>query len=293
MKGVDFSWSRPGGAAIAAAGYEFVLRYVPYPGDSGKGLTLAEVADYRAHGLSIGLVFESTAGRMFDGYPAGQWDAKQCQQSGAQLGFPKLLPFYFACDVDTTPDQLAYVDDYLRGCASVLGKQLTGVYGEYDVIEHCLNVSDTARYGWQTYAWSGGKVHPSNSLYQYLNGQTLNGGEVDLNEAYGNAGLWTTEDDMPDPRVDALINDMIAMKLAVFAGSEQGDVSRAKRIDYANYKMAEMADTPKQSVNDAAQSALALAVKGTGAVAPGMTQAEIEAVIAEELRQARIVIGGD
>lgn len=189
--GVDFSWARPGGAAIKASGNDFVCRYMPYLGDGGKGLTADEVADYQANGLSIVLVFESTAGRTLDGFAAGAEDATTCVASLAHLGAPADLPVYFACDFDTTSDeQRAAVDDYLRGCASVIGSYRVGVYGEYELIEHC-HEAGTATWYWQTYAWSGNRQSAWRHLYQYSNGQVLNGGAVDFNESYGERqGMW-------------------------------------------------------------------------------------------------------
>lgn len=78
-----------------------------------------------------------------------------------------------------------------------------------------------------------------------------------------------------------------AFKRAVFAGSEQpGD--DAARTAYANFKIEEGG----QSVNDTAQSAIAVALQSTGAIHGGMSSNEARAVIAEELRKARIVLGG-
>ncbi len=207
-RGVDYSWSRPGGAAIKAAGFDFVMRYVPYPGDGGKGLTLDELRDLAENGLPVGLVFESTAGRMFDGYPAGEYDAQIAAAASDKFGLSQMA-IYFACDVDTQPDTIAYIDDYLAGAASVLGIMRVGVYGEYDVVEHCHEVGSAVWY-WQTYAWSGGQKSSWRHIYQYENGQTLNGGAVDYNEAYGEFGQWTPEEEEMTPeQVEAIVTKVI------------------------------------------------------------------------------------
>lgn len=52
MKAIDYSWGRPGAKAIRNAGYGAVLRYAPYPGDGGKGLTSMEVAELRSASAS-------------------------------------------------------------------------------------------------------------------------------------------------------------------------------------------------------------------------------------------------
>lgn len=205
MNGVDFSWARPGGAAIAEAGNQFVFRYVPYEGDGGKGLTADEVADYHAHQLGIGLVFESTASRHLLGYGAGVVDAQAAEAGRKSIGYPDNLPIYFAVDFDAQSNQMNAIDQYQAGAASVLGKDRVGIYGSYDVIEHC-HLNDSAAYFWQTYAWSRGREHPFYDYLQYENGVALNSGEVDLCKGHG-AALWQAdeEEEMPDPRVDAII----------------------------------------------------------------------------------------
>lgn len=191
MNGIDYSWARPGGAAIKAAGFDFAMRYVPYPGDGGKGLTTAELADLQANGLSVGLVFESTGDRMKEGEQAGREDAATCLAAQMALGWPNDRPFYFAVDWDArSQNDLTQIDAYLRGAASVLGAERVGVYGGYYVLDHCAK-AQTARWYWQTYAWSQGQVHPLNHIYQYENGQTLNGGAVDYCTAIdGDFGQW-------------------------------------------------------------------------------------------------------
>lgn len=201
MKGIDYSWSRPGGAAIKAAGFTFAMRYVPYPGDSGKGLTLEEIADLHGHGISIALVFESTAGRALEGYSAGTMDAQTCMTATRVLGLPD-MPFYFAVDFNATSGQLVGVDDYLSGAAAVLGADRVGVYGSYRVVEHCWDIL-SARWWWQTYAWSGGNRSAHAHVYQYSNGETLNGGAVDYNEAIdGYFGQWPSPTPEPTPEED-------------------------------------------------------------------------------------------
>jgi hypothetical protein len=49
-------------------------------------------------------------------------------------------------------------------------------------VEHCQAIG-TARWFWQTYAWSGGKVSAHTHFLQYLNGQTVAGASVDLNQS--------------------------------------------------------------------------------------------------------------
>ena len=187
IEGVDLSYARPGGAAISAAGKRFVVRYLT---GAGKALTAAEIADYHAHGLGIALVFESTKGRVLGGVPAGIADATNSVAACTKLGIPQTIPVYFAVDFDAQPGQQAAIDAYLRAAASVLGAARVGVYGGINVINRC-HANGSAQWFWQTYAWSGGKVAPFIHLYQYHNGQKINGGAVDFCRAYrANYGQW-------------------------------------------------------------------------------------------------------
>ncbi len=204
MKGVDYSWARPGGAAIKSAGFDFAVRYVPYRGDAGKGLTKDELADLHANGVGVALVFESTANRALEGRPSGSADAIVVMDALSRLGWPDRPPVYFAVDFDATPEQQMPIDDYLRGAADVLGLSRVGVYGGYWVVKRCWE-NGTAKWLWQTYAWSGGNVHPEVHIYQYQNGQKLNGGDVDYNEARKNDfGQWLPPS-APMPAPDPLV----------------------------------------------------------------------------------------
>lgn len=194
-EGVDYSWGRPGAAALVAAGKRFACRYLPYQygtvTDNGKGLTAAEISDLRSHGLSIVLNFEWYKARMKEGYAAGVADAKQSAAAIARLGIPDTVAVYFSADWDTSLVDYPAIDAYLRGAASVLTLNRVGVYGEAALIAHCRKAG-VARWFWQTYAWSGGVLSPYAHIYQYHNGQQINGEWVDLDRAYADLyGQWS------------------------------------------------------------------------------------------------------
>ncbi len=178
IEGVDYSSARPGGAALAAAGKAFAVRYLA--GDS-RGLTGAELADLRGHGLAVAVVHEGAAQGALAGFTQGAADAVDANNRLIGLGLAG-LPVYFAVDFAATAAQQGAIDAYLRGAASILGLPRVGVYGSYPVISRC-RASGTATWFWQTYAWSAGQVDPRAHLYQYSNGQTINGGAVDFTRA--------------------------------------------------------------------------------------------------------------
>lgn len=198
LQGVDYSWARPGGKTLKDAGKHFAVRYIPYPGHGGKGLGAAERDDLLNNGVSIAMVFESYVGRPKEGRGAGRADAAESDRQLKALGFPAGTPVYFAVDYDAPESGQPVIDEYLRGCAEVIGADRVGVYAGYHVIKRCA-ANGTAKWLWQTYAWSGGNVHPDIHLYQYKNGQNLNGA-VDYTEARKeNYGQWQAGGAVPKP----------------------------------------------------------------------------------------------
>jgi peptidoglycan hydrolase-like protein with peptidoglycan-binding domain len=150
-----------------------VVRYL-YAG--GKGLTRAEIQDYQNNNLKIALVYEEDGKELLGGYAAGQRVARAARSLADSLGVPAGVPIHFAVDFDPTAAQLPTLVSAIDGAVSVLGHDSVGGYGGFSFIEA---IRGHAKYGWQTYAWSAGRVSSNATLYQYLNGQTLNGGSVD------------------------------------------------------------------------------------------------------------------
>src|SRR5207247_20299 len=52
------------------------------------------------------------------------------------------------------------------------------------MVEHAV-----CKFFWQTYAWSGGRIHPSNHIYQYMNNRRIGGLSVDFNRGRDNADI--------------------------------------------------------------------------------------------------------
>lgn len=157
MRAVDYSFARPDPATIKAAGYDVVLRYLG--GTTGKQLSGGEAAKLHAAGLSIGLVYESTADRAAAGRAAGVHDATTALAAANALGYPAACPIFFAVDFDARPAQVAA---YFAGVDAVLGPR-AGIYGGFAV-----TTAGLAAYRWQTKAWSHGQVDPAAHLVQQL-----------------------------------------------------------------------------------------------------------------------------
>ena len=204
LLGLDYAGGRPGGAAIRAAGYSFVVRYLSDGGPSlpGKLLTPAEYADLMAHDVVVAVNWETVADRMKAGYDAAVLDAPRGDAQLRAVGHGPDRPIYFSADWDATPADQAEIDDYLRGAASVIGAGRVGIYGSYWVVKRCLD-NGSAAWAWQTGAWSGGNRDPRAHIYQRIGYVTVGGVQCDVNEAlqddYGQHPLGSIPPEPPMP----------------------------------------------------------------------------------------------
>lgn len=193
LMGIDIAWDRPSVAAIKATGAQFVARY--FSQDPTKDLTAGEVVQYKAAGLGIVTVYESSAGRALQGIHAGGIDAGDAAHERASVGLPADHVIYFAVDTDT---DWASVQPYFEGICNTIPKAQVGVYGGYKVVEgaHAWGL----KYLWQTTAWSGGQWSPYATIKQV--GGTVLSGAADVDYAmtpdYGQ-GSPTSGDDLPTP----------------------------------------------------------------------------------------------
>lgn len=200
MLGVDYSFARPGGAAVKQAGYNFVCRYLA--SSAGKRIDAGEVANLFTYDLSIVLVFEDNANQALNGYNQGVADAQEALNQANALGFPSSLPIYFAVDFDISDAQKPAVGEYFKGVCSVLGLERVGAYGGYYLIKY-VSENNLATFKWQTLAWSGGQVYPGTHIYQ--NGQSAFGGGADVDEALqSNYGQWSKEGEQNMPSLTGL-----------------------------------------------------------------------------------------
>jgi hypothetical protein len=185
--GVDYSWARPSPSSLRSAGYTFVVRYLSYD-TTGKNLTRSEANALIAAGLDIVSNWEQNATDALSGYSRGVSDAQAANQQAAANGAPANRPIYFSVDFDATSGQQAAINAYFDGVASVIGRNRTGAYGGYYVIQRLFDANKIT-WGWQTYAWSGGQWDARAQLRQIQNG--ILGGQADKDEAVAiDFGQW-------------------------------------------------------------------------------------------------------
>ncbi|MBF6205461.1 DUF1906 domain-containing protein [Streptomyces gardneri] len=211
--GLDYAAGRPGGAAIRAAGFDFVVRYLSEGGPSlpGKLLTAAEANDLRTHDVSIVSKWETTAARMLDGYGAGLVDARAGLAQVLRCGGRVDRPIYFSADFDVSPHDQLRVNAYLDGVATVLGRPNVGIYGGYWAVSRALDAG-YATWAWQTDAWSGANVETRRAIHQTRRQATVGGVRCDVNKAettdFGQWDFVEREDPDVTPEQEEVLRDI-------------------------------------------------------------------------------------
>jgi hypothetical protein len=199
MEGVDYSYSRPDPHCLRYAhGIEFAGRYVG--GRSAKNLTLHEADQLRFNRIAPVAFWETIAGAMTQGAHGGR-AARHAYDDARACGMPPDRPIYFALDVDPralTHIQWRRVETFLGQAAAEIGADQVGVYGGHAAIERL--VPGHARWGFQTVAWSGGRVSAKAHVLQYRIDLQLCGGVVDrCRSLVDDFGQWPIDVLVPAP----------------------------------------------------------------------------------------------
>jgi len=190
--GLDYAYGRPSPAAIKAAGYTFVSRYLSPPGNP-KNLSKPEADLLQANGISVVSNWEYFGDWAHDysgGYSTGQAHAAAAARMHLDCGGPASRPIYFSVDFDPTDAQLPVIGEYYRGVASVIGLERTGAYGGFRTISYLFD-HGLIRWGWQTWVWSGGLWDARAQVRQVQTNIWFAGVECDIDEAWtDDFGQW-------------------------------------------------------------------------------------------------------
>lgn len=211
IEGVDYSWGRPGAAALIAAGKQFACRYLS-PDTTGKNLSAAEAIVLSTHGIKLVANWEWQARDALGSEYNAITYARDADAMAHKFGMPKDRPIYFSVDFDVQGGQYKQVAQWFKWLALSVPVERLGAYGGYGIIKYLFD-RDLITWGWQTYAWSYGKWDSRAHLRQYLNGQRIGGADVDLDYAMKeDYGGWLHRDvegapsnplDAIDQRADA------------------------------------------------------------------------------------------
>jgi hypothetical protein len=183
-RGVDYAWAHPSTTALRQAGYTFVSRYLSW--DAPKNLSPEEARALKAAGIDIVCNWEAVANEARQGYAKGVTSAREAQRQAVTCGQPAGRPIYFSVDYDAPLSDQAALNAYFDGVASVIGRSRTGAYGGYPVISRLFDAGKIT-WGWQTYAWSGGRWDARAQVRQVQNNILVGGVDCDRDEA------WTTD----------------------------------------------------------------------------------------------------
>ncbi|SHI21923.1 protein of unknown function [Sporobacter termitidis DSM 10068] len=210
-------------ADLVRSGYNFACRYIA---GTTKQMYAAEAQIISAAGLDILCVYETTADRPRGGAASGSADGAAAYKAVQALCMPATGIVYFAADFDARATDMNNIESYLRAARAQTGPYEVGIYGSYAVVED-MAARGACKGFWQTYAWSSGKLSAHAQVYQYKNGQTAAGISVDLNEAYGDAGMWSYREEVnpvenkPSDWAASAVQKAIAKGLT---GDEHGDL---------------------------------------------------------------------
>lgn len=261
--GVDHAWGRPGAAALKAAGVKFVCRYLSHD-TSGKNLTHGEAQQLSDAGLWLVVVWETSASRALSGRAGGVADAKDAASQAKACGMPSDRPIYFAVDWDASSSQQSTINAYLDGAASVLGKGRVGLYAGYGPIARAFDAGKIA-FGWQTYAWSGGRWDSRAQLQQYSNDHYINGVDLDYDRAvatdYGQWQVGKTPAPAPAPSPTPTQGDEDMPNYVSLGMSKPVAVQKGKPVRVTFDK--EYADTANSHANGAYPGILSGGKSGT------------------------------
>lgn len=190
--GLDYSARRLSGAQIKAAGYQFVNRYLDFPGQGWPPLTAFEVADLLANDIEVHGIYEQTTSDPAGGYSAGVRMARQAVSSARAAKLPSGSTIFMCSDawLSTHGISLGTAMYFLDGASSVidLSGYVLGAYGFADFIFAAAEGGHADRF------WLCGAEIPDEHrpnwlhMYQWNNGRVYvphpNGLECDLNKKY-------------------------------------------------------------------------------------------------------------
>lgn len=226
---VDYAGGVPSGRAVKAAGHMGAVRYVSQrrPGANwmlGKPVTIEETRDFAANGLATASVYQFGRAETADwlaGAAGAAKHAPQAIQLHRAAGGPNGRPIYVAIDDNPTRDQYVnQIRPYLQAFQLALGAAglKTGVYGNYNVIQWCIE-DRIGTFFWQHDWGSQGRLHPRANIHQkakYVG--TIQGVQVDINNVYtADWGQWTPgrAGGQPLPDVNALVQSSSQLSSSV------------------------------------------------------------------------------
>ncbi|MGW9587510.1 glycoside hydrolase domain-containing protein [Microbacterium sp. NPDC055455] len=183
VHGVDYSFARPDIPTMKNRGIRLAGRYLWAPkytdGRTNKGIDRPEYDTLKANGIMPFFIYEEDGKELRGGFDAGVRVAKAAEGFLGKLGLAG-FPVYFNVDYDAPAADMPGILEALKGIASVIGLERTGLYAGFGPVKAAFDAG-LIRWGFQTYAWSGGRWDSRAQLQQWSNGQW--GGTIDFTRA--------------------------------------------------------------------------------------------------------------
>lgn len=248
-RGCDYAFGRPTPAALKAAGFSFVVRYISTPATNPKNLTPAERDQLLDAGLSLWLVWEVASTSPSQGAALGATHGAAAKAQARALGYPIDVPILVAVDTDTYLGNIDRHADYVRAFVAACVPYPIGVYGDADIL---ARIGPLSKLGWLPNAtgWSAplarkqvidaGLVH-----VQQGRGTTVDGIAVDPNIVIRPCPAWSrstapTPAPLPSPVPIPEEGPVVRVTFSGYAnqfthdGGSYSHISRELAVAYTN-----------------------------------------------------------
>jgi hypothetical protein len=212
IQGLDYKFSLNAGqaAAIADAGYKFVIRY--YCSDNSEiSLTQNEIQTLEGAGLQICTVWENQIFQVQNGLPAsGASDAGAAIAKASAANQPNDTVIYFAVDgvyaQSTVQNYISGLLQYFNAPGNNSNGYVIGIYGSNETCD--LAQTDGIKYLWD---WSGLQSENINQVEQDSNYSNISNTDLTI---YGDHYI-TSEDPTGALAVDSLSHHQITVDNSV------------------------------------------------------------------------------
>lgn len=176
-KGADYANPNVKVDVLKTMGVKFVGRYIDGTAStrkpSWKVVTKAERKSLGVAGIGLVLVFEVAADNPLKGAAQGKIDGAYAVKDAFFLAYDPSVPIVVAIDTDVHSGNVAAVEAYVRAFAKACAPYKIGIYGDYDIIERCKDISQlnwqANAWGWSAVRWLGKVLkrnHPLAHVYQ-------------------------------------------------------------------------------------------------------------------------------
>jgi hypothetical protein len=158
-KGADYANPNVKIDQLQKMGVKFVGRYIDGTAStrkpSWKVVTKAERKALGVAGIGLVLVFEVAVDNPLKGAAQGRADGGAAAVDAYSLAYDPHFPIVVAVDTDVHSGNIAVVEAYVRAFAKSCAPYKIGIYGDYDIIERC---KDLSQLNWQANAWGWSAV---------------------------------------------------------------------------------------------------------------------------------------